>query len=393
MRILHGPDLHCWYPNYGTIGPNGEHSRLTDWKRTAEALVQIAGERQCDLAVFPGDLFKDSRPSPAAIMAVTDLFRDLEDQYGVSVVACQGNHDAPGAGQLGPVDELANLTGYSQWGVTRPRVVGTHWFDVAVLPFVKPAALVDQTGDPAELAAAVSQKLVGIARGLAAQCTRRPRILVGHWTIQGSISSSGQVMGVGVEPAIPLSELTGLGFDAVLMGHIHKPQVLNEQPFVAYAGSLERVDFGEEHDQRGCYIIDTDAGTHEWVDLPARRFLTCETHPDEVGQLIDHPGNIAGFVGISDAIVRVKLQPTEEQVKRLDMAAMTQALYDAGAHYVAGVLMDVQRSDRAREATITEHTGPAEALDRWLSTTRPDLTPERRTAVLAKAQPMMTEVA
>lgn len=397
MRVLHVGDLHCYMDNYGTIGPDGEHSRLRDWKRTAEALVLTAIDRGVDLAVFPGDLFRNSRPSPAAIVAVADLFRALDDN-GITVVACEGNHDAPGAGQLGPVDELASLTGHREWGITTPQVVNigsrTHplrSIDIAVLPFVKPAGLVAQTNDPAELAAAVSTKLVEIARGLAGGCITRPRILIGHWTIQGSISSSGQVMGVGTEPAIPLSELTGLGFDAVLMGHIHKPQVLNERPFVGYAGGLERVDFGEEHDARGVYIHDTETGTYEWVDLPARRFWTIDASHSE-HCLIDNPRSIIECGCPAGAIVRVKLQPTEEQAKRLDVAAIVQTLVDAGAHYVAGVQMDVQRADRSREASITEHTGPAEALERWLAM-RPDLTPERRAAVLALAQSTLTEVA
>lgn len=391
MRILHAGDLHCFYDNYGAVGPDGEHSRLKDWKRTAEALVRVAIEREAELAVFPGDLWKNSRPSPAAIIAVADLFRAL-DGYGIQVVACEGNHDAPGIGQMGPVDELSKLTGRPEWGVTVPRVVSARYIDVAVLPFAKPAALIDQTGDPAALAALVSTKLVEIARGLAAKCTTRPRILIGHWTIQGSISSSGQVMGVGTEPAIPLSELTGLGFDAVLMGHIHKPQVLSEHPYVAYAGSLERCDFGEENDPRGCYIIDTETGAYEWVDLPARRFLTCELYRAEVPRLLDNPTEIAAYTGIPGAIVRIKLPVTEEQAKRVDAATMVKALQDAGAHYVAGVQLDIERADRTRESTITEQTGPAEALERWLAL-KADLTPERRQAVAALAQSMMTEVA
>lgn len=406
MRILHVGDLHCYMDNYGTTSPDGEHSRLKDWKCTAEALVLAAVEHGVDLAVFPGDLFRNSRPSPAAIMAVTNLFRALRE-HGIPVVACAGNHDAPGVGQPGPVDELASLTGHREWGITTPQVVNipsqTHplrSIDVAVLPYVKPAAMVDQTSDPAELAAAVSAKLVEVARGLAAQCITRPRILMAHWTIQGSVSSSGQVMGVGVEPAIPLSELTGLGFDAVLMGHIHKPQVLNESPFVGYAGSLERVDFGEERDPRGVYIIDTERGTHEWVDLPARRFYTIDLSPMEIAALAlsqDATGCARSLAADHDArtrdsIVRVRYQATEEQAKRIDAVALLRELQSMGAHYVAGIIPEIIRADRSREATITEHTGPAEALERWLAM-RTDVTPERRAAVLALAQSTLTEVA
>ena len=32
MKMLLGPDLHCFYPNYGHMLGNGENSRFADWK-------------------------------------------------------------------------------------------------------------------------------------------------------------------------------------------------------------------------------------------------------------------------------------------------------------------------------------------------------------------------
>lgn len=401
MKILHAPDLHCYYDNYGHIGPDGEHSRLTDWRRTADALLKAAIDNGVQLAVFPGDLFKNSRPAPAAIMAVAELFRRLEER-DIRAIACSGNHDLVAPGQPGPVDLLATLGGNWGWGITAPKVIHVGRLDIAVLPSVKPAVLIDQTADPAELAALISQRLVEIVRGLAAQCTAEHRVLIGHWTIQGSISSSGQVMGIGVEPALPLSELIGLGFGAVLMGHIHKPQVLSEKPFVAYAGALERTDFGEENDARGCYIVDTDTGAYEWIDLPARRFLTIDLydeqpHDDTAIRYLADGGAPEVMLSdlrlpIKDAVVRVVYRATEEDAKRIDAAAVCRALTEAGAYHIAGVYPEIIRTDRTREDTITERTGPVEALERWL-TLKPDLTPERREAVLAEASRIMQEVA
>jgi exonuclease SbcD len=63
------------------------------------------------------------------------------------------------------------------------------------------------------------------------------------------------------------------------MGHIHKPQDVNEgfQPPVVYPGSIERVDFGEAKEERFFVIADVEAGRDtrvEWVQLTgARKFI------------------------------------------------------------------------------------------------------------------------
>jgi exonuclease SbcD len=44
-------------------------------------------------------------------------------------------------------------------------------------------------------------------------------------------------------------------FDYVALGHIHKPQSLGA-PNVRYSGSIERMDLGEQADQKGCVLVE-----------------------------------------------------------------------------------------------------------------------------------------
>ena len=63
--------------------------------------------------------------------------------------------------------------------------------------------------------------------------------------------------------------------DYVALGHIHKPQNLNEgaHPPVIYPGSIERVDFGEAEDDRYFVIADVKKGETkvEWRKLTGAR--------------------------------------------------------------------------------------------------------------------------
>lgn len=402
MRILQVGDPHCFPATYNRTEADGTPSRLREWQDCAAQVVEIAYETRPDLIVCPGDYFVNARPSATQIIAVSWLFRQLAEI--APVVGCAGNHDLAGAGQPGPVaiiGEVGMEFPYGgAWGIESPQVVHRDdlGFDVAVLPAVKPAGLLEQSPDPAALAQLVSAKLVEIARGLRAQCDAPIKVLIGHWTIAGSVTSSGQVMVGGMEPAIPLAELQAQGWDAVLFGHIHKPQVLSEKPFIAYAGALLRGDFGEEHDERGVYLIDLAAGTHEFIPVPARRFLTLDFGtPDECPQsFLEALGRPEDWLDVGanpvrDAIVRVQYRATAEIAGQIDQGRLVRALEEAGAHIVAGIYPEIECADRAR-AEISETTGPLEALGKWLDL-RTDVSDGLRERVAATAGQILREVA
>lgn len=389
-RLLIAPDIHCWPEAYPHDTPGGP-SRLIDWRDTAYAMLRAAWEHGVRVAVFPGDLFRVNRPSPTAILEVASLFRAFEHK-GIAVVACEGNHDATAPTQSGPIDILGAIGG-PNWAIREPEIVDIEGVQIAVLPWARPSSLLldDEPGDPAALAQATSEALLAIARGFAAQIDpSRPAILVGHWALSGAIMSGGQALSP-TEPVLPVHELAALPFQAVIMGHIHKPQVLHERPLIAHVGALERQDFGEEHDERRCLIFDTDTGEWEWVDLPARPLRTFRAELSSPADVDAWYTRLAEEASAHrDAILRVIYRAPEDVAKLVDHDRIRAAV--AGCHHLAGVYPEIIRSERVRAAGLTETTDPMLALRTWLSM-RPELAPETRERAVAAAQALMREVA
>lgn len=393
-KILCSGDLHCFWPTFSRMGEDGIPSRLRDWQRSAHALLRAAVEHKVSAALFPGDFFPNSRPSPAQILEVATLFECLEDE-GVAVVGCKGNHDDLGPGQLSPVDVVGRFARHGNWGLTEPGIVHLEDLEVIVLPFVK-APQTDS--DPAAAAQKTSALLMDIARGwFASADPSKPAVLMGHWAVSGCRLAAGNSLAA-TEPTLPLGDLQALPVRAVVMGHIHTPQVIATNPIVLHTGVLERHDFGEEKNECGCYIVDLDTQEVEFVELPARRFVTVKL--DEAvlewvagGGAPDAP--LAKWTAdlnlVDDAIVRVVYQATEEQAKRIDHSTIIRALYDAGAHQVAGVYPEIVRSERTREASVTEATTPIEALGKWLNL-RSDLSGDLRSKIVAAAGSLLKEV-
>jgi len=366
MRILLAPDLHCYYSTYERIR-EGVSTRYEEWETLASALVQRAREHEVDLAVFPGDFFTDARPGSLQLQSVVRLLKRFE-AAGIPCVGCAGNHDLAGPGRPGPTAVLAEVN--PEWGHSRPTMTTVAGCQIGILPAVKPQTLVsDEVPD-------ISSALLAIARGLAARRDPdKPSVLIGHWTISGAQCSSGQVLGMGSEPTLPVGELIAMGWDAVLFGHIHKPQRLNGCPPVLYSGALQRIDWGEEHDERGFYIIDLDAKTVGWHDLPAKRLVTVDwTGPADIPL-------------VRDAIVRVRYKLDPEHL--IDESEIVAVLHQFGADHVAAIQPEVVREVRAR-AEVSESTGPMEALEQWLGLR--DLPDARRDAVTTAARTLLEGV-
>jgi len=265
--------------------------------------------------------------------------------------------------------------------------------DFAVLPFMRSAAVSADAEDTTDAADTMSRHLLAIARGLRAQSTSDTRVLVGHWTLVGAQTSSGQIMAGSGEPALPYSELAAMGFDAILMGHIHKPQVLSNAPFTAYAGALQRCDFGEERDPRGCWVWDSETREHEWIDLPARRFYTIDLRGDAAVQSwIERPDLAEDeATSVRDAIVRMRYRCSLDVALKVDTRDVRRKLLAAEPHHIAGINSDIIRGERARDASVTEATQPVEALRKYLAQ-RGDVPPERAETVQRTAEGMLAEI-
>jgi len=58
-----------------------------------------------------------------------------------------------------------------------------------------------------------------------------------------------------------------VGFNYVLLGDIHKSQILSQDPLTAYAGSLMQLNFGEEVDNHGMLVWDLGKGKATHVPI------------------------------------------------------------------------------------------------------------------------------
>ncbi len=380
MRILHFADLHLGVENYGRIDPQtGLSSRLGDFLSAFDEVVEYALNENVDLVLFCGDAYKSREPSQTHQREFARRIWKLASN-NIPVFLLIGNHDLPNAINRATSIEIfqtlaiPNVTVANRPGTYRINTKA-GLLQVVALPWARRSALLSReetknlTLD--EINEKVEQLLTErIMMEVESLDTTLPAILAAHVFVHGAQTGSERSMIMGHDYMLLHSSVANPAFDYVALGHIHKSQLLGENPPVVYAGSLERIDFSEEEDNKGFYVVDigTDRQvSYEFHPVQARRFLTIKVNlpplePDPTQAVLDA---IARH-DVRDAIVRVQVALSEQLEGLLDEGEIRKALKDA--HYVAAIARDIERERRPRLAGFTaEGMTPMEALEVYLN--------------------------
>lgn len=205
-------------------------------------------------------------------------------------------------------------------------------------------------------------------------------------------------MSIGQEHALLSSNIAHPAFDYIALGHIHKHQVLRDNPPVVYAGSLERLNFSEEADDKGFYVVDIepdkDTGkrqvTFDFHKVTGRRFLTISANIEL--EEVDPTSTVIKAIteqgsNIKDSIVRLNISLPAEAEGQLRDNDIRSALKEA--HYFT-IARDIKRETRLRLGKLTaEEITPLEALKVYLESKK--LAPERARTLLEYGERLIQE--
>ena len=205
-----------------------------------------------------------------------------------------------------------------------------------------------------------------------------PAIFAAHLAAaEATYSGSERSAIIGRDPVFSTQVLAQKEFDYVALGHIHKFQDLNlnNHPPVVYPGSIERINFGEEKDDKGVCLVNIEDGktSYEFIPLPARKFVTIDV---VISEEQDPTNTLVGEIekyDLSESVVRLFYTMPEEREDLLDFKKINSALEEAFlVTTIAKKSKPVERRKRVEE--ITEDLGMLEAMDKYIQNS-PDLVP------------------
>src|SRR6188474_2578576 len=278
MKILHFADAHIDMANYGRHDPEtGLPVRVLDFLKSLDTIIDAAISEKVDMVIFAGDAYKDRSPAPTFQREWGKRIIRLS-QAKIPTLLLVGNHDlSPAAGRAHAIQEFDTLHIPYVRVLQKPELLTSAdlWdlpIQVIAMPWVSRsgfmASLAASAADTKELYSSIESRISGLIEEWINEAdTSLPLILTAHASVEGALFGAERMVMLGSDLVLPTSLVKDRRLDYVALGHIHKPQDLNEgyHPPVIYPGSIERVDFGEAMDDKFYVIADIACG-HTKVD-------------------------------------------------------------------------------------------------------------------------------
>ena len=265
MKLLHTSDWH-----FGMTLGTGSYAE--DQRFFLDRLYRLIREEKIEALLLSGDIYDSSVVSAEAIGLYNEAMTKLCLELGVTVIAIAGNHDS--AARLASCRELLKGAGLHITGKVErdPVPVLLDGGKVAVysIPFFtrdEITALLPEKKDQIRNTETAMLAYCDHIRGQMDES--RKNIILSHSLIVGSeLSESDRSARVGFATAI--SKDVFQGFDYVALGHIHKPQAIENH--IRYSGSPLKYSFGaEESQEKGVVVVDTDTMEIRFVPIALKR--------------------------------------------------------------------------------------------------------------------------
>jgi exonuclease SbcD len=248
-----------------------------------------------------------------------------------------GNHDlAPALGRAHALDTFATLEVphvrvLEKPAFLTPQDLGGLPLQVVAIPWVSRSGLVAYLNlsgaDTNNVYEALEERLHALVAGwLERADPALPIVLTAHASVQGAKYGGERTVMLGNDLVLSGSFVRNPQFDYVALGHIHKPQNLNENthPPVIYPGSIERVDFGEYEDEKFFVIAHVERGQTqvEWRQLRhIRPFISRYVRLEEQQDIqVRLEKALPPEIEMKDAIVRLILEYPRDWEASIDEA-------------------------------------------------------------------------
>lgn len=350
--ILHFADAHIDMANFGRHDPaTGLPMRVLDFLKSLDTIVDTAVNEKVDLVIFAGDAYKDRTPAPTFQREWGKRIMRLS-RAGIPTLLLVGNHDiSPASGRASSIQEFDTLNVPHVRVLSTPQLLGPDELEglplqVIALPWISRSALaskmVESNGDFNQVYEELESNLTELVHvWLEKADPSLPVVLTAHCSVQGAKYGGERSVMLGGDLVLSRSLVCDSRLAYTALGHIHKPQDLNEnaQPPVIYPGSIERVDFGEVADDKFFVVAHVEAGqpTHvEWRKLDGvRRFLDVYIRVEDADNLTERLlAKMPSSEDLADAVVRYTIDYPRDLEAEIDETPLRAAAENAFEFYL-----------------------------------------------------------
>lgn len=396
LQLLHVSDIHLGSgETHGRINPKtGLNVRFEDFAQALAKSVDYALQHEIDVYLFSGDAYKNASPEPVYQKAFARQLKRLSDA-GIQTILLVGNHD-----QVMRSTESHSMSVFESLEIANVITIdqpGLHLIDtphgklqVIGIPHVTRHLLMTHEKYADLTSGAVDKILVGHVDALMKHYLDElddtiPAVATAHMMVDRARAGAEQDLMIGYSLTFPLDMFVHPALDYVALGHVHGHQVLRAgEPAIVYAGSLERVDFSEETEDKGFVHVMLDRGmaTYRFISIEPRRFLTLDADVSGSLEPTEALRHLIRKQELNGCVLRIRYKVLSEQLPEIDETALRA---EAAAALTVKFKPEVIANERpTRMPDLHEHAAlsPLTALDQYLDRTAP----ERKENLMVRAR-------
>lgn len=260
MLFLHTSDWHL-----GAL--DGEYELQEDQRFFIDEICRIIQERHVDAVLLAGDVFDRAVASASAIRLFDYAMNRFCLELNQRVLAIAGNHDS--AERLSSCGSLLEKAGLYICGAleAEPKAIIFDDSEVFLLPWMTEEKVKSLYPNEREGIRNLNDAYRVVAGHMRNRFTPgKKHIVIAHAFIaKAETSTSDRAAEIGFATQVSASVFDG--FDYVALGHLHKPQNVNDQ--IRYCGTPMPYSFGKEESQeKSVTLLDTETMLQEIIPLP-----------------------------------------------------------------------------------------------------------------------------
>jgi exonuclease SbcD len=350
----------------GKSNGSGGNTRVDDYEKTLNYIVDYTISNGIDVFIQTGDLFEVRNPTTEHMHIADRAIKKLSDANVFSIFI-MGNHDYKKTGET-YTSALSTMQANSYPNVRillQPEVISYatksgEQQSMLLLPYrdkrMYPGIGSKETTD------LFNEHIKSLASKMIDDC---PKIAVGH-----NFFFDGNYFDFGGHEVLASPD-SFVGVDVVIMGHHHEfREVRKNNPKSFYSGSMERTNFGDAKVDKFVLIFDSETKEVSKHKIPVKDLedisldMTASTSIDYLENFKSGIKNL----DLKGKICRVSLKIKDGTQSIFSRSDIEKVLYELGASHVSKILWDVNQLRLEKDKSILEKKSDFEIFEAFLNT-------------------------
>ena len=310
------------------------NSRIVDQVNLLDWVYDQAVEHNIRHIILTGDVFEEPKPHYNLVVLFLDWLKKCTD-YNITIHIIVGNHDILRSGQFttSPLDIITSADIENIFVYKRITTLNLDGVGITFMPFRDRRSF-----NTNENSTAITLLQNQLPYEIASIDNNSLKVLVGHLALEGAIPVGYELDELSNELFLSLDSFKG--YDYVLMGHVHKFQIMSQNPYIGHIGSMDISDFGEMDHKKYIAIIDPKADEIlKYIQLPTRplKNIVLQLPEIDVNATAFIEEELAKMGSMNNCIVKMSIILPGNASYAIDRNIIENAIYKAGAFHVSKI--------------------------------------------------------